>query len=587
MECVTYSYGPFTSVLPNSTERAQLQTVLRSGQSLIDYRPQAAKAQILEEYDEEIEKLQSILNRMVADRTVLQYHADACLSAASPIRRLPNEILLQIFKFSPFRPPTYENEWDGQPDTGRIGSLGHLLRLAEVCASWRRLVMGTPALWRKIEMDFDELWTEEEISGEDIADESADCLERMLQLARSALERSVVVPLQICIRDLAGGPVVQLLVRSSHRWQEAMIWTNYHGQHHAYTCSQLAVAKGNLPLLERLHISGLPDGADFFEFAPRLTNLSLENPIPQDPKLPWGQLRSLSYTGLSTPDDFDNLTSQLPLCPQITNLSFHGLCLDWTYDLPALVSDVRSLAIGFLPDAAVIEESPTVISFLACITLRRARSLLLETDSGQNPVRWSQTAFLAFAARSSLRDTLQALEISNIAISAEQLLECLSHLPCIEVLSVADPSPTRYNYAKQYGYTEILALFPINDALLRGLTWAADSDPLVPRLHSFECKTFMQFEGISYLDFVSSRVGPGRTADGPFQSSILYYRRTAVEPLLVERLSEFVLQKVLKSRLERDHLGSFWPGDHDPDNLSRARIMISPQSRWMLGEDSD
>jgi len=82
------------------------------------------------------------------------------------------------------------------------------------------------------------------------------------------------------------------------------------------------------------------------------------------------------------------------------------------------------------------------------------------------------------------------------------------------------------------------------------------------RLHSFDCITFMQFEASSYLDFIASRVGPGRNADGPFQSSILYYRRITANPLLAQRLSEFVLRKELMSRLERDYLGSVWPQEH-------------------------
>jgi hypothetical protein len=73
----------------------------------------------------------------------------------------------------------------------------------------------------------------------------------------------------------------------------------------------------------------------------------------------------------------------------------------------------------------------------------------------------------------------------------------------------------------------------------------------------------MQFEESSYVVFISSRVGPGRNADGPFESSILYSRgkgATVEAPLakrLSVRLSQFVLRKELGSRIERDDLRSF------------------------------
>ncbi|KAJ6469400.1 hypothetical protein C8R45DRAFT_1016923 [Mycena sanguinolenta] len=458
-------------------------------------------------------------------------------------------MLLQIFKFfSAFPPPAYENDWDGMPYTARVGSMYYLLRyLGQVCVSWRDLVMETTT--------------------------------RMMQLASLALERSAIAPLNICIRGLdfdatSGGPVLELLTRHSHRWKEAMIWANEEGSQ--AVAQALALADGNFPLLESLYISGLPNGDDFFERAPHLTELTLEHPIPPDPALPWQQLRSLTYTGLCEPTDISIVADQLSRCPQITRLSFHGLSIAHSspslgaYALPAIVSDVHALRIGLFPDAEVNEESPSFVALLGCITLRQACTLRLESEHGQSPFGWSQTAFLAFSTRSSLHDTLRTLGISNVMITADQLLECLSGLPRVEALSISDPCPSSYDYF-EYGFTETLALFPVDNALLHGLTWTPKSDTLVPQLHSFACKTFMQFEESNYLDFVSSRVGPGRNVDGPFQSSILHYQHATVSPVLASGLFELVLQKVLRSRLEHDHSGAAWPhaSKLDPNNLSK------------------
>ncbi|KAF7348595.1 F-box domain-containing protein [Mycena venus] len=566
-----YSYGPFTTgALPRLSERAQLQTILRSnGRSaapaaLTDYRLQVAPTtERVAEYDEEIAQLQSILNRMVANREVLQYHADACSSVSAPIRRLPDDLLLQIFRvglWSQLQFPTQEKEWSNivsreqMLDHWRLRRAliaplyVHIRRLAQVCASWRDLVLGSPILWSAIELDFDYLGP---------APESRD-IERVVQLTTSALERSADAPLQIYVRSrdfgyYTDGSVLDLLSRHSNRWKIVKIWAGPH-PHHFKNFKCLAPAMGNLPLLETLHISGLPTDCDFFEVAPRLTELTLEDPIPVHAKLPWGQLQAISYTRLY-PEDLPTVISQLSYCPQITRLAFYMLHIpdiqDWPI-IPAFVSNVDTFVVKFTVVAGDAQETVIIDAFLESITLRRCKTLHLETEcKGKDsyPLPWPPSAFLALSSRSAFHDTLLTLEILNLEISATQLLECLSGLPRLEALLVSDPN--------HWPNSHTADVFLVNDVLLRGLTSTPDSGLLlVPRLHSFDCRTYMQFEDNSYLNFIASRVGPGRNADGPFQSSILYYRGFSVKPLLAERLSEFVLRKQLESHFECDYSGS-------------------------------
>ncbi|KAF7338757.1 hypothetical protein MSAN_02198100 [Mycena sanguinolenta] len=595
---VTYSYGPFSGVLPHPAERAQLHTVLRSnGPGLIDYRLQAASIEErVAEYDQEIGKVQSLLNKMVTDRTILQKYAVACLGVSGPIQRLLDDILLRIFGFScAFQPArmTYQARFD---------VLDHsLLRsLAQVCTDWRSLIMDSPALWAKIGMGSFGLFLDR----------------RMIPFASLALERSGTAPLHICICTHGSGfgsglfsslrssilppeftqnpgpSILELFAQHSHRWKKAMISIGESGQ---------AVAQGltlveNFPLLETLHIAALPDECDRFESAPALTDITLEHPIPPNPKLPWRQLRSFTYAGLRRVTDVTKVKSQLSLCPQITTLWFHNVFLEsprpYTTPpppLPAIVSDSHTLGISIFPDVEACHgESHGFIALLGCITLRRAHTLVLQAEHDE-PFLWSQSAFLAFSARSALHTTLRALEISDVMICAEQLLECLSGLPSLESLSISDPCPTSYNYIDGYGYNSALAMFPVNDTLLRGLTWTPGSHPLVPQLHSFACKTFMQFEESNYLDFVRSRVAPERNADGPFQSSVLYYLHATVSPILTEGLSKLALQKVLISRLERDYLGTAWPQSSklDPNDLSapiKGRLDCDSAASYSDGE---
>ncbi|KAJ6586562.1 hypothetical protein B0H10DRAFT_1756763, partial [Mycena sp. CBHHK59/15] len=48
-------------------------------------------------YDEDISAIQQVLDRLVAARSTLQMCANKCQGVFAPIRRLPSEVLLEIF----------------------------------------------------------------------------------------------------------------------------------------------------------------------------------------------------------------------------------------------------------------------------------------------------------------------------------------------------------------------------------------------------------------------------------------------------------------------------------------------------------
>ncbi|KAJ7154627.1 hypothetical protein C8R46DRAFT_1117926 [Mycena filopes] len=570
----TYSYGPFfPGNLPEPTESHQLQTVLRSNGRCapadlsVDYGGQIAPTLAkVAEYDVEIAKVQAILKSMGGDRSVLQYHAEGCDSVSAPIRRLQNETLLEIFHLcSPLQDPSSEFDWiDYQPDDPlpkvhrAIPRYRYLLVLAQVCASWLNLIMDSPSLWAQIEVDYTSL-VSRGYAGYGKVPKLAD---EMTAILREFLQRSRIAPLEIYLRSrnfgyVPYGPSLDLIAQQSNRWTQAKLWPE-DSTKAVDDFAAFAPVRGNLAQLKSLHISNLPDDCNFFEIAPRLTELALEELVASHPRLPWGQLRTLSYPHLFA-YDLQTAISHLSRCPQIEKLEILRLYVSEREDDPVilapLVSDVQSLVFGFTVESWSTEESPMVTGLLGCFTLRRAHSLRFET-TGEAPLFWPHVDFLLLCTRSALHDTLRTLDIHNLSISAVQLLECLSKLPRLESLSICDPfyGPSRLSVENID-----LSKFLINDILLRGLTLAPDSEELVPRLHTLDCKTFMQFEDSSYLDFIASRVGPGRNARGPFQSSVVYFCDLEASSVLVEGLAGFVQRQELRSRLECDHLNSHWP----------------------------
>ncbi|KAJ6542869.1 hypothetical protein B0H19DRAFT_885237, partial [Mycena capillaripes] len=91
----------------------------------------------LQRYENEIPRLRAQLARAEADYDALKQHYSDVHSLLAPIRRLPSEILVQIFE-----------ECEGPPQN-QMAHLAQkpLLVVSQVCARWHEIVLGTPTFW--------------------------------------------------------------------------------------------------------------------------------------------------------------------------------------------------------------------------------------------------------------------------------------------------------------------------------------------------------------------------------------------------------------------------------------------------------
>ncbi|KAJ7108837.1 hypothetical protein C8R43DRAFT_184470 [Mycena crocata] len=134
----------FFDALPTPAQTESLRDFLISTEVPLDpsyYHSQiAASTPILARYDTEIERLKKTLQ----DRSMLKDHVYGC-QAALPIRRLPPEILVEIFAPSSFSSSS-------PPKTKALDDLAKfdLLQLSQVWSYWHTLVMDTPSLWSHI-----------------------------------------------------------------------------------------------------------------------------------------------------------------------------------------------------------------------------------------------------------------------------------------------------------------------------------------------------------------------------------------------------------------------------------------------------
>ncbi|KAJ6556635.1 hypothetical protein DFH09DRAFT_1491284 [Mycena vulgaris] len=512
--------------LLDPTHITQLHDVLRSD----TYTP-AAEAhfrRVISEapselaiYDAEMENLQRALVKLVADRDTLRSHLNGCRSVFSPVRRLPAELLVDIFDMC--APPCAGDFIGTETAADELDRLSkwYLLQISQVCSRWNAVTMGTPRLWSTIVVNLT-LWNETPAS-------SALFLDRL----ESSLERGGSYALTLKVA-LVGGhpterPVCEALVKHSRRWRDVHV-INFGSLEH------LAGVKGNLPLLEDLHITDHGSFAvdtDFFEVAPRLKNVIFDGLFSRIPKFPWEQLYWLDYR--HSPVEPTDLLRPLSLTHHLSpeNRINFFLVVDMNIvlstTLPKIVSDVRTLCFQFV-GTNVSWPTETLGGIFNALTLPSLQQLDLHRQwVGPIPV-WEPTPFMEFASRSSLRGNLTTLVI-HILITDEELLQCLAVLPMLTTLIVSDCGGDGRHIVT-------------TDTLLRRLTWTADDSCLIPSLHFFAFTSLFRYTDDAYWDFLTSRLVPGHTVLEPFKTRIWWLlgagRERDVSPELLARISAVV-----------------------------------------------
>ncbi|KAJ7138335.1 hypothetical protein C8R44DRAFT_554796, partial [Mycena epipterygia] len=163
---------------------------------------------------------------------------DDCRSTLAPIRRLPPEILVDIFGMCWDLPlvPVIGNEisWE-------LKQLANapLLTVSQVCVWWHGIVMGTAAFWGTVRLA-GALWADP------IHSDTA------MTLLRFALDCGANCSLVVNVENGSGapslGPALQLLAQHSARWKTITLWCPFSNLRH------LSASKGQLSQLEHLEI---------------------------------------------------------------------------------------------------------------------------------------------------------------------------------------------------------------------------------------------------------------------------------------------------------------------------------------------
>ncbi|KAJ7198375.1 hypothetical protein GGX14DRAFT_470268 [Mycena pura] len=231
-----------------------------------------AKISIL---NDQIAQVQRTLRRLESQRAELADLVESHRGVVSTIRRLPEEVLGEIF-----------SQYLGASDS-RLHSPKALSHIIGVCAGWRAIALASPLLWRHIRP----------IRREQSYDDSGELQQISLQLQRSA-----PVALSLHLDETASSRVVDLLLTESRRWQNLYLpWG-----HSSY--QNLTTSKVEFPVLEKLTLVNSAQAKDvalFVESLPAMVDVTLDANqarIPRTPDIIWAQLRTCRLIGCCTAD---------------------------------------------------------------------------------------------------------------------------------------------------------------------------------------------------------------------------------------------------------------------------------------------
>ncbi|KAJ6479501.1 hypothetical protein C8R47DRAFT_608140 [Mycena vitilis] len=497
---------PRSTLLSQTDERTLIREAIRSYAQVPGDLPHTLSAISgeLARYDAEISQLQAQLKDVKDDRLALQTYYNECISLKAPIRRLPVEILAEIFTFcdSPSAAQLAGlRDEDVVSINAALSLLAHapLLSASQVCARWHEIVIGTPKLWGTIHLD-GVLWA------------TPARTEKMMDVLQAVLQRGGNRPLSVTVMGCGiqpHPPALELLAAHSERWQLVRLAGM------VFDLRSLSAAKGKLPRLQTLSVWGELQCLDVFDCAPLLDVAEFGcTPLcwSELSTLPVNQLLSLlclepvgypATTGLGLLPSLNILPHLQPSAEFRLRLALCNPHQSWEDPVSRITSNISTFSVEFDHGFSPANVGPACAKLIDSLTLPGLDLLEIGSDQFPHPtlpVPWPQAEFLALAARSEFHTHLKALHLWHVAVTEADLLACLAALPALERLAISD---------HQCGAEDASEHLLVTDSLFAALTSKPDTPSLVPRLGSFGCQSLLKFDDNVYLDFLLSWVQPG------------------------------------------------------------------------------
>ncbi|KAJ7253536.1 hypothetical protein C8J57DRAFT_1237342 [Mycena rebaudengoi] len=453
-----------TNIIPDDAECQQIRDFL------VDLRKEVAHLA------EQIARMQKLLDDLTRKRDDLTEFIDAHLALVSPARRLPDDVVREIFVASL---PANRN--------CAISAQESPLLLCTICQSWRNLAVSTPRMWASIH----------------IVAPANDKIERMAQTVHAWLARSGALPLSISLtasRSTWPPPdassLLTALIRYSLRWKHIRFILP---PDQFEPLSSLSLE--DAPVLEKAIVVGFTGQyADHTIMSPRLaflqtTSLSSVNAqfiYPQTPiRLEF--LRHLSFEVVGVSQTYISPQSTLEILRRCALLETCTILINGDLDVSLDVSSTLPCRMEHLRHFRVRSYPTRATYFFEILVLPNLRRL-----------EYTGSHELDFLPLLTSAQSVECLVLDSSA-STTALLAVLRLTPMLEELDLtgnpitpsADPAMTWFVPDGQF--------IPL-------LTPHAESEFTVicPRL---QCITLMRFSALSdaaLIEFILARKGLSR-----------------------------------------------------------------------------
>ena len=242
----------------------------------------------VESVENEIMRLRRSLTELEEYRGQLYENMARHQAILSPIRKLPPEILAEVFLHAADDSSVV---WPREN-----GDVEMPLLLGRICSCWRTVTHALPQLWSKIRLDIPRA-----LESRSAGSFKAACVavhglvEMCLSRSRNALLSFSITadgPPELIV------PLLQAFVKHSSRWRDVSIDLARLSKYHQI----LMPAKGNVPKLHRLHLGTsikdtlATDTLDAFQVSPSLKELSISHLTRPFHflRIPWAQLTHLT-----------------------------------------------------------------------------------------------------------------------------------------------------------------------------------------------------------------------------------------------------------------------------------------------------
>ena len=502
-----YSSKRDTNYVPSDEEVIEIQGALSEPLSRI------------KGLDDNIKELKKLIKVHEKERQMLSDEIRPYQQLISPIRRLPVDLLREVFIQCLPRGHCSPMHASYPP-----------LSLTRVCSSWRSIALSTPRLWASIHITIPNSappFHPSYIVPANNPVVSAHTLNIMTQRASAAkewLEKSGACPLDISLHSWGtveptlGGIAIASFLSFSNRWRSLKLtW----GHISSNTVADLLAA--DLPILESFALNGDVTISAHTAFghtthallwrnsglmkAPRLREVSFSQ-LREDPTtfpLKWSQLTSLTlqYVHWSLPHSLSFKTT-FRMLGQCSSLIKCRLELPPPISNVEMSEELEAVCLPHLKFLAINDGSTDISPYLSTLNLPS-----LENFEFFGTIQWSQpntrTSLHSILSRTS--STLRRFTTDPKFFSKEDFESYLRLCPLLKSLQLLRSKTDSIPYGLPH------STWHINDEFLKRLSNADGVEQgFCPDLEEFECRSGAGFSDAAMLEFIihkQTQVTPG------------------------------------------------------------------------------